>query len=404
MFSMSLLAQINTQGVLSNDQALLIAQQDGYQTLNVPIFSRYDGITTDQARILDALKRNYIIEYSVVDPVNQIITTEITYTGREFIAANLNQGNVLKTYLAVALVEVDRVLEVRQHQTKNNAQTVDYQFRVLNNSKVGKALKWFQEGNTLTHTVDFINTSNGWKKDMDDRNDPTITSYRSSRYGSEGLSSYKSKLKDIEFVNNIETNIIGRWERSTDKEKKREHYIFNEDGTYTNYKARKDITTQGKYKFSTNLGDKIYVSLIPKEGKNTSKSLQRSKWGMYIGGVPFRKEGSATSTNSKKVDPTALAESQQKILERKKKLYSNKIPGFWKSPSGKTTLDIRENKTLILKTKKFTYENATYDINILNGKLNLVIFDKDLVEVFNQELKVVRDDQMVLGGRTYTKF
>ena len=67
-------SQINTQGVLSNEQALTIAKQDGYQTLNIPILSRYKGLTSDQAKILEKLKLNSIIEYAVVDPVNQINT------------------------------------------------------------------------------------------------------------------------------------------------------------------------------------------------------------------------------------------------------------------------------------------------------------------------------------------
>lgn len=402
--SISTQAQINTSGVLSNEQALTIAKQDGYQTLNIPIFSRYKGLTSDQATILDKLKLNSILEYTVVDPVNQIVDTKITYIGNDYIAAQTKHGNIIKTYLAIALVEVDRVLEVRQHQTKNNAQTVDYQFRVLNNSKVGNALKWFKEGNTLTHTVDYINTSNGWKKDIQDRRDVSITSYRSSRYGATGLSNYKNKLKDIEFVKNIKTNIIGRWDRSTDKEKRKEHYTFNSDGTFENYIGKKDLTTTGKYKYSTNLGDKIYVSLIPREGKNKSVSLQRSKWGMYINGKPFRKEGSATSSSPNKIDPTVLAESKNKILEAKKRLYSRKLVGFWKSSNGKTTLDITEDKKLVLKTKKDEFKNATYDLTILDGKLFLIVFDEDLLEVFNEELRVVRVDQMILGGKAYTKF
>ncbi len=404
VFSVQIQAQINTQGVLSNEQALLIAKQDGYQTINVPILSRYIGITSDQAKILNALKLNSILEYTVVDPVNNIVDTKISYTGNEFVAARTKEGNLIRTYLTVALVEVDKVLEVRQHQTKNNAQTVDFQFVVLNNSKVGNALRWFKEGNTITQTVDFINTSNGWKKDMEDRSDVSISSYKESRYGPIGLSDFQNKLKDIEFVKTISTNIIGRWDRSTSKEKRNEYYIFNEDGTFENYKARKDDKTNGKYKFSTNLGDKIYLTLIPRKGKNRTVSLSRSDWGMYINGKPFRKEGTATSTDKNKVDPTIVAEEKNDILEAKKTLYSKNLPGFWKSNNGKTTLDVKEDNKIVLTTKKDKFENASYNLTILDGKLYIIIFDKDLLEVFNEELKVVRNDQMKLGAGNFTKF
>lgn len=397
-------SQINTQGVLSNENALLIAKKDGYQTINIPILSRYKGITSNQAKILNKLKLNSILEYTVVDPVNKIIDTKITYVGNDYIAAQTQQGNLIRTYLAVALVEVDKVNEVRQHQIKNNAQTVDYQFVVLNNSKVGKALSWFKEGQTITHTVDFINTSNGWKKDIEDRSDVSITNYTSSKYGKTGLSNYKSKLKDIEFIKDIRTTIVGRWDRSTDKEKNREHYIFKNDGTFENYYAKKDETIKGKFKFSTNLGDKIYISLIPREGRNKSKSLQRSRWGMYIDGIPFRKEGSSTSSTITSEDKGKAAEVLNKRLEIQKRLYGSRLLGFWKSSNGKTTLDIKEGKKLDFKEKKKEYSNATYDLTILEGKLLMVIFDEDLVEIFNEELKVVRTDQMRLGSNVYTKF
>lgn len=397
-------SQINTQGVLSNEQALTIAKQDGYQTLNIPILSRYKGLTSDQAKILEKLKLNSIIEYAVVDPVNQIVDTKITYVGNDFVAAQTKQGDVLRTYLAIALVEVDKVNEVRQHQVKNNAQTVDYQFRILNISSVGKALGWLKEGNTITHTVDYINTSNGWKKDMDDRNDASITSYRSSKYGPTGLSNYKNKLQDIEFVKNLNTHIIGKWNRYTKKEKKTEYYIFNEDGTFENYTAKKDETITGKYKFGNNYGDKIYISLIPREGKNKSKSLKRSPSGMYINDINFIREGTTTTTTSSTVDDALLDDKKQQILEKKKELYSKNLNGFWKSSNGKLTLDIKKDKTLNFKEKNNEYPNASYDITILNEKLYLIIFDSDLAEVFNQELKVVRADQMILGGKTYTKF
>ncbi len=397
-------AQLNTQGVLSNEQALLIAKQDGFQTLNIPILSRYKGLTENQANILEKLKLYSIIEYSVIDPVNQIVDTKITYTGNDYIAGRTQQGNIIKTYLAVALVKVDKVIEVRQHQTKNNAQTVDFQFKILNNSKVGNALQWFKVGNTITHTVDYINTSNGWKKDIEDRNDISITSYKSSKYGLTGLNNYRSTLKDVEFIRNIDKNIIGRWDRITSKEKRREYYIFNQDGTFENFIAKKNETIKGKYKFSTNLGDKIYVSLIPREGKNKSISVQRNNSGIYINTKSFKKEGGSTISDNNISSSTDLDERKNKLLEAKKKLYPKRLTGYWKSPNGKTTLDISENKTLVLNTKNEKYENASYELFVEDGNLFFKVFDKDLMEVFNEELKVVRSDQMILGGKKYIKF
>lgn len=394
-------AQINNSNVLSNDQAMLIAQKDGYQTLNIPIFNRYNGLTDDQANILAKLKNKVILEYTVVNPVKKVVDTKLTYIGNSLVAARTN----VKNYIAVALVEVDKVIEVRQHQTKNNAQTVYFQYRILNVSKAGTVLG-FKAGSTITHNVDFVNTSNGWAKDVEDLSDRSITDYRASKYGPTGLSNYKSKLKDIEFIKGISTTIIGKWNRNTDKEKKREHYVFNADGTYENYKAKKDETLKGKFKFSTNYGDEIVVALIPREGKNKSIRLKRSKWGMYISGKPYEKEGSANGTTNtdNAIAKDGLAAKKNKILNAKKRLYSKKLNGFWKSPNGKVTLDFNEDKTLTFNNKKDTYEGATYDLTILDGKLYMLIFDKDLLEVYNEELKVVRDDQMVLGGKTFIKF
>ncbi|MFD1062654.1 hypothetical protein ACFQ1Q_05300 [Winogradskyella litorisediminis] len=404
-FQTAVFSQINNSNVLTNDQAMLIAQKDGYQTLNIPIFARYNGITEDQTNILAKLKNAVVLEYTVVNPVKKVIDTKLTYIGNDLVAAQTRTQDNFKNYIAVALVEVDKVIEVRQHQTKNNAQTVYFQFRLLNISKAGKALG-FKAGQTITHNVDYVNTSNGWAKDIEDLSDQSITDYRKSKYGPTGLSNYKSKLQDIEFIKGIRTRIVGKWNRNTDKEKRREHYVFNEDGTYENYLAKKDQTNKGKFKFSTNYGDEIVVALIPREGKNKSIRLKRSKWGMYISGKPYEKEGSTneTSNTDTAISRDELAVKKNKILEAKKRLYGRKLNGFWKSPNGKVTLDFKESKTLTFKEKKNSYENATYDLTILDGKLYMIIFDKDLVEVYNEELKVVRDDQMTLNGKTFIKF
>lgn len=400
--------QGQSQQLLTNDQALLIVKNQGYQTLNLPIFSKYEGLTDDQAVILSKLKTGSIIDYVVVDPVSLIVTTQTTETGNSHIAAQTKTGTVFKTYLAVALVEVHRVVEVRQHQTKNNAQTVDFEFKILNVSSVGNALGLFKVGSTITHTVDFINTSNGWKEDMEDRNDLSITSYTTSNYGPTGLSSYKNTLKDIDFIKGLRTKIIGKWNRYTKKEKRKEHYIFNQDGTYENYVARKDITTSGKYKFSTNYGNELLVSLIPREGRNEVIRLKRSQWGMLINGTGFEKEGavitSATTQDNSSTGSSQLDQKRLTVLKSKQRIYSRKLTGFWKSSNGKTTMDIASDKSLTFNNKKESYESATCDIVILDNKLYLTVYDKDLLQVYQEELKVVRSDQMTLGGKIFTKF
>lgn len=401
-------AQVNVNNIFTNEQALIIAKKDGYQTINVPILSRYIGITDSQADILQKLKLKSIIEYSVIDPTKKIIDTKITYTGNKFITGQTKQGNIIRTYLAVALIEVDKVNEVRQHQTKNNAQTVDFQFKILDNSNVGRALNWFNVGSTLTHTVDFINTSNGWKKDMSDRNDPSLTDYRSSPYGISGLKSYRKRIKDIEFVKNIKENILGKWNKSTAIEKRREHYIFNVDGTFEYYVARKDKLTKGKYKFDKNYGTQRNILLIPREGKNKYIKIQRSRSGFLIIGLfsnqLFKKEGSVNKIVNDKLDLENTSETNKRILNLKKKMFSERLPGFWKSSNGKVTLDIKSDSLLIFKNKKDEYKNSTYKLQIINDELFLVVFDEDLLEVFKEELKVVKGDYMVLDNKKYIKF
>lgn len=399
------IAQVSNSNVLTNEQALLIAQNDGYQTLNIPILSTYKGLTDDQANILVKLKNKVVINYEVVNPRNNIVTTQLTYNGEDLVAARTQQGNVIKSYLALGLVEVSRVIEVRQHQTKNNAQTVYFEYRFLHVSKAGQALG-FRAGKTIQHNVDFVNTSNGWAKDIEDLSDRSITNYRKSKYGPSALSAYNSKLKDIEFIKTISSTLIGKWNRSTNKEKKREHYIFNEDGTFTYYRTKKDETTTGKFKFGTNYGDRILVVLVPREGRDKTITIKRSPYGAYIANKPFEKEGDAVNKaqGSNSMATAKNTAAIQKRLEAKKKLYLSRLNGFWKSSNGKITLDIKPDKKLTFKEKKKTFEEASYDIIILDEKLFLVVFDKDLVEVYKEELKVVREDQMGLDNKRFTKF
>ncbi|MEE9348840.1 MAG: hypothetical protein V3U80_02205 [Flavobacteriaceae bacterium] len=181
--------EINTQGVLTNQQALDIAKSLGLKTINQPIESVYSSPSGEMRRKLDKLQlysmvKNKVISTSIIQVINQA-------SSNKYVAAKETDGITTTTFFACALIEATRVREVRQHQSKRNTQTADIIYKVIDVSNFGQAIG-VRLGETFTYTIDFIPTSNGWKPDVASRKDYKITDYRDSNYGKTGIKNYKS--------------------------------------------------------------------------------------------------------------------------------------------------------------------------------------------------------------------
>ncbi|MGJ8684615.1 MAG: hypothetical protein ACSHWW_08325 [Nonlabens sp.] len=410
MFRLSLITFLlitsfaSSQTLMTNEEAAVLAKQYGYQTVNYELKSQYNGLNKTEATIIDKLKNKGIITYQVVNPTGPQIKVDITATGKKYIAGFKEENGVGYIYMAVALVETDKVNEVRLHQTKNNAQVIDYQLKVLDVSPVGESLGTFKRFQTFSHKVDYEPTSNGWQKAISDENDLRITSNNLSQYGKTAVYSYQNYLKNQEFLTDLPNIIQGKWDRSTSKEKKREHYIFNADGSFEHYVAKKDKTTKGKYKFGTRLVSSRSLILIPREGRDKTVSIGRSGNNITINRTVFIKEGSGITRGSAAVsNENANAERKANMLNRKKKLYTTYMTGFWKSSNGKVTMDFLEDNKLTFKEKKNEYSNATFEYIIEEGELFLIILDQDLNEVYKKKASVIRGESMRLGSTTFNK-
>lgn len=359
----------------------------GYQTFNYALHSAYSGSNRkEMTPILSKLKTSEVASGVIINPATGDIKVSLLAKSSALKTGTGKNSNGTVHYLAAALIEPVRAIEVRQHQTLNNTQVVDVLFKVVRVSPAGKAIG-LRKGTTGTWSMNFVPTSNGWKPDIETRGNQEVTKYARSSWGSSTHKKYIRYLGDKEFAKNLESNIIGEWVLKVKNPNKVATYEFNEDGSFTYSSVKKGLELEGKYNLDriTPEGQRVVI-LVPKSGRNKFIYVRRGNPGqLFIQRKALAGEGVYVNSNPS-VDESDGDVDEEAVLDAKIKRIKTRLIGFWKSSNGKKSFDFHSESTVTYVSKQVTVEETSYMLVPDNGKIFLVVLSEGNAEVLRTEI------------------
>ena len=408
-------AQVSSQGIPTNEEALKMLKSVEHMTYNYPIHSAYGaGGEVDILGICKYLKSYDINVMSCSEMPNTGGATAVRMLSgaSKYITGQGEGPNGYVTYMAAAFVVPIEVIEVRQHQTLNNTLQVVAKYEVQSTSNVGRSVG-LRRGASEVYTMNLIPTSNGWKPDVETRGLKELTVYSASTWGSKALGKFDKTMNSKSFLEALDSQLIGSWKKSTLKETKMKTYWFSDKGEYKHFNAKKDETTEGRFKLGKITTEENGLTsrriiLIPKMGKNRYWNIYWNKNGFAIGNGLTPSEvyvPQNTTLVSGKEMAQAHRDQESNKVNIREKTAQRLTKGYWKSGNGKKAFEFKDGNVISVISPRETLENYTYKFENNGKKVFLVVTDPQGQEVMRKTHSWAHRNlqEIYFGGEKYYK-
>ncbi|MEO0640286.1 MAG: hypothetical protein AAFY70_11210, partial [Bacteroidota bacterium] len=252
-------------------------------TMNAPIHSSYDmnAIGETEKAFVNALVRDQYISVKAGARPGLIQSIPNNSKLQPYLVGTEETDKKITAYFASTSLILKKVTEVRKG-TGEGTFKIQAITQLFWTSPIGQCLNLKPGKETLVN-FEVVETSNGWRLSTDQKEDLVFTPAGKSKWG-------KKNLETFRLVEGFPHSIAGTWVKT--KGKWNHSWTFHEDSTYTYYNAKKEQSTNGKFRIQFNS-----IRLLPEKGPRQNlyikPSGQNQLWIAYntVEGKYFSKEG-----------------------------------------------------------------------------------------------------------------